>query len=286
VTSFRKKSGKVYLAENRETGEKVALKKMTFDTEDEGIPSTALREVSLLKELSGHPNVVALLEVIYLKKTLYLVFPFLETDLKHFMDTRGVTPLEAKKFTWQLLNGVHFCHKRRILHRDLKPQNILLSKDGVVQLADFGLGRAVSLPLRQYTNEVVTLWYRAPEILLGQESYSTPIDLWSIGCIFCEMLTRKPLFPGDSEIDQLFRIFRTLGTPTDEMWPGVRQLPNFLPIFPTYREQPLRSHFPEIAGQESVAFALLEEMLIFNPARRISVKAALNHVCFLNLESI
>ncbi len=245
-----------------------------------------MREVSLLKELSGHPNVVALLEVIYLKKTLYLVFPFLKTDLKQHMDSIGVSPLDAKKFTWQLLNGVHFCHKRRVLHRDLKPQNILISKDGVVQLADFGLGRAVSLPLRQYTNEVVTLWYRAPEILLGQESYSTPIDLWSIGCIFCEMLTKKPLFPGDSEIDQLFRIFRTLGTPTDDMWPGVRQLPNFHPIFPSYREQQLRSHFPDVAEQESVAFDLLEEMLIFNPARRISVKAALAHVYFENLDVV
>lgn len=101
-----------------------------------------------------------------------------------------------------------FCHSRRIIHRDLKPQNLLLDNKGTIKIADFGLGRAFGIPVRQYTHEVVTLWYRAPEVLLGSQKYSTPVDIWSIACIFAEMITKVPLFHGDSEIDQLFRIFR------------------------------------------------------------------------------
>jgi len=276
--------GKVYLALNQETGEKVALKKMVFETEDEGIPSTALREVALLKELSGHPNVVALLEVGYVKKTLLLVFPFVDNDLKRHMDTIGITPRDTKNFMWQLLSGVLFCHQRRVLHRDLKPQNILISKEGQVQLADFGLGRAFSVPINQYTHEVVTLWYRAPEILLGQADYSMPIDVWSLGCIFAEMLCLKPLFPGDSEIDQLFRIFRMLGTPTNEIWPGFQQLPHYQPMFPPYPITQLRTHYAPLEKEDVVAFDLLEQMLIYHPPQRITIKAAMKAAYFDDLE--
>lgn len=113
-----------------------------------------------------------------------------------------------QKFTYQLIRGIYFCHTHRILHRDLKPQNLLIDKEGNLKLADFGLARAFGIPLRTYTHEVVTLWYRAPEVLLGSRHYSTAIDMWSVGCIFAEMAMRSPLFPGDSEIDEIFRIFR------------------------------------------------------------------------------
>lgn len=123
----------------------------------------------------------------------------------------GLSPQMVKKFTYQLVRGIYYCHAHRILHRDLKPQNLLIDKEGNLKLADFGLARAFGIPLRSYTHEVVTLWYRSPEVLLGSRHYSTAIDMWSVGCIFAEMAMRSPLFPGDSEIDEIFRIFRYVG---------------------------------------------------------------------------
>lgn len=133
----------------------------------------------------------------------------------------------VKSYMYQLLKGLEFCHSHRVLHRDLKPQNLLIDSHGCIKLADFGLARAFGIPIRAYTHEVVTLWYRAPEILMGARQYACPVDVWSVGCIFAEMITGRPLFPGDSEIDELFRIFRVLGTPTEASWPGVSQLPDY-----------------------------------------------------------
>lgn len=141
---------------------------------------------------------------------LYLVFEFLDQDLKKYMDSVG-GPLDRmliKSYMYQLLEAMLFCHQRRVFHRDLKPQNLLIDKDGVLKVADFGLARAFGVPITTYTHEVLTLWYRAPEILLGGKHYSPAVDMWSIGCIFAELCNRQALFPGDSEIDQLFKIFR------------------------------------------------------------------------------
>lgn len=128
------------------------------------------------------------------------------TSISRFSTLNSVSHLQ--KFTHQLVRGIYYCHAHRILHRDLKPQNLLIDKSGNLKLADFGLARAFGIPLRTYTHEVVTLWYRAPEVLLGSRHYSTAIDMWSVGCIFAEMAMKSPLFPGDSEIDEIFRIFR------------------------------------------------------------------------------
>lgn len=125
------------------------------------------------------------------------------------------------------------------MHRDLKPQNLLIDKNGVIKLADFGLARAFGLPVKTYTHEVVTLWYRAPEILLGQKQYSTPVDIWSIGCIYAEMAQRRALFAGDSEIDQIFKIFQAQGTPNENHWPSALKLQDFKPTFPKWKGIPL-----------------------------------------------
>ncbi|KAG9348691.1 hypothetical protein JZ751_029008, partial [Albula glossodonta] len=240
--------GVVYKAKNKVTGQSVALKKIRLDADTEGVPSTAIREISLLKELN-HPNIVKLLDVVHTEKKLYLVFEYLNQDLKKYMDTSqpvGLPLALVQSYLYQLLQGIAFCHSHRVVHRDLKPQNLLLNQSGAIKLADFGLARAFGVPMRSYTHEVVTLWYRAPEILLGCKYYSTAVDIWSIGCIFAEMVTKRPLFPGDSEIDQLFRIFKKLGTPNEEVWPGVSRLPDYKSRFPRWSPQDLPQIAPKL----------------------------------------
>ncbi|KAG8519392.1 Cyclin-dependent kinase 3 [Galemys pyrenaicus] len=289
--------GVVYKAKNKETGQLVALKKIRLDLENEGVPSTAIREISLLKELK-HPNIVRLLDVTHNEKKLYLVFEFLSQDLKKYMDSIPASELPlplVKSYLFQLLQGVNFCHSHRVIHRDLKPQNLLINTLGALKLADFGLARAFGVPLRTYTHEVVTLWYRAPEILLGSKFYSTAVDVWSIGCIFAEMVergtdmapgaaavTRRALFPGDSEIDQLFRIFRTLGTPNEAVWPGVSQLPDYKGSFPKWVRKGLEDLVPSL---EPEGKDLLVQLLQYDPSQRISAKTALAHPYFSSSET-
>jgi cyclin-dependent kinase len=175
--------GVVFKAKDTSTGEVFALKKIRLESEDEGIPSTAIREIALLKELQ-HPNIVKLHDVIHTDKKLTLVFEYLDQDLKKLLDVAGQEGLDMstiKSFLHQLLKGIAHCHKNRVLHRDLKPQNLLINREGILKLADFGLARAFGIPVKNYTHEVVTLWYRAPDILMGSKKYSTSVDIWSVG---------------------------------------------------------------------------------------------------------
>jgi serine/threonine protein kinase len=279
--------GVVYKAKDRATGEFVALKKIRLEVEDEGIPSTALREISLLRELD-HPNIVKLKDVEHAEGRLYLVFEWLDKDLKKYMDSALATPQGMpmdliKSYMYQLLKGMDFCHARGIMHRDLKPQNLLVDKKGVLKLADFGLARAFMIPVRSYTHEVVTLWYRAPEILLGQKTYSPAVDMWSIGCIFAELINHRPLWPGDSEIDELYRIFRSLGTPTTETWPGVTELPDYKAAFPQWPRRALSKSITSTTF-DAAGMDLLEKMLAYDPSKRISSRAAMDHEWFSDLD--
>ncbi|KFH41384.1 Cyclin-dependent kinase-like protein [Hapsidospora chrysogenum ATCC 11550] len=292
--------GVVYKARDlSNAGQIVALKKIRLEAEDEGVPSTAIREISLLKEMKDE-NIVRLFNIVHADgHKLYLVFEFLDLDLKKFMEalpvseggrgkplpegtsrtvqTMGLGPDVVRKFMMQLCQGIRYCHSHRVLHRDLKPQNLLINSQGNLKLADFGLARAFGVPLRTYTHEVVTLWYRAPEILLGGRQYSTGVDMWSVGCIFAEMCTCKPLFPGDSEIDEIFKIFRTLSTPNEEVWPGVTTYPDYKTTFPKW----VRDYsVPLCKNLDRAGLELLEMMLVYDPAGRISAKSAVNHPYF------
>jgi len=274
--------GVVYKAKDRQTNELIALKKIRLEADDEGVPSTAIREISLLKELR-HPNVVELKNVVHSEQKLYLIFEYLDHDLKKFMDAYGapLPPLTVKSYLYQMLSALLYCHTHRVLHRDLKPQNLLIDKSNSLKLADFGLARAFGLPVKTYTHEVVTLWYRAPEILLGCRQYSTPVDIWSVGCIFAEMAHKRPLFAGDSEIDQLFKIFRVLGTPTEESFPGVTAFKDFKSTFPRWRQQGLAHLLPNL---DADGLDLIARMVCYDPAKRVSARDALEHPYFGDLE--
>ncbi|CAI5530143.1 unnamed protein product [Closterium sp. Naga37s-1] len=257
--------GVVYKARDRLTNETIALKKIRLEAEDEGVPSTAIREIALLKEMQ-HGNIVRLQDVVHADRRLYLVFEYLDLDLKKHLDTSphiAQDRMIIKSYMYQILQGVAYCHAHRVLHRDLKPQNLLIDRQtNSLKLADFGLARAFGIPVRTFTHEVVTLWYRAPEILLGSNHYGTPVDIWSVGCIFAEMINQRPLFPGDSEIDELFKIFRMLGTPNDDNWPGVSQLPDYKTSFPQWTSKDHQSIVPTL---EKSGIDLLSKMLCLDP---------------------
>jgi cyclin-dependent kinase len=277
--------GVVHKAKDKKTGDLLALKRIRLEDTAEGIPSTAIREISLLKQLR-HPNIVKLYDVVHTEKKLTLVFEFLDQDLKKYLDACGEAGLEAytiKSFLYQLLDGIAYCHMHRVLHRDLKPQNLLINTEGELKLADFGLARAFGIPVRNYTHEVVTLWYRAPDVLMGSRNYSTQVDIWSVGCIFAEMVNGRPLFPGSSEQDQLQKIFKTLGTPTPKTWPGITELPEYkkTTTFPVYPAQRFSKFVRRLTKP---GLELLSQMLQFDPNKRISAEAAMQHDYFADLK--
>ncbi|XP_012872503.1 PREDICTED: cyclin-dependent kinase 1 [Dipodomys ordii] len=204
--------GVVYKGRHKTTGQIVAMKKIRLESEEEGVPSTAIREISLLKELR-HPNIVSLQDVLMQDSRLYLIFEFLSMDLKKYLDSippgQFMDSSLVKSYLYQILQGIVFCHSRRVLHRDLKPQNLLIDDKGTIKLADFGLARAFGIPIRVYTHEVVTLWYRSPEVLLGSARYSTPVDIWSIAP-GCEKAGRMALLKESLNADLISRTLQPM----------------------------------------------------------------------------
>uniref|UniRef100_A0A286XPD8 Protein kinase domain-containing protein n=1 Tax=Cavia porcellus TaxID=10141 RepID=A0A286XPD8_CAVPO len=228
----------------------VVHKKTRLESEEEGVPSTAIWEISLLKELC-HQNIVSLQDVLMQdSRNTWILFLLGSSWIHHLL----------KNYLYQNLQGIVFY---------LKPQNLLIDDKGTIKLADFGLARAFGIPTRVYTHEVVTLWYRSPEVLLGSAQYSTPVDIWSTGTIFAELATKKPLFHGDSEIDQLFRIFRALGTPNNEVWPEVESLQDYKNAFPKWKPGSLACH---VKNLDENGLHLLSKMLVYDPAKQISCK--------------
>jgi cell division cycle 2-like protein len=262
-------------------GEIVALKKLKMEREREGFPITSLREINTLLK-AKHENIVHVREIVVGSNMdkIFIVMDYVEHDLKSLMETMKQPFLEGevKTLLIQLLKAVHHLHDNWILHRDLKTSNLLLSHKGILKVADFGLAREYGSPLLQYTPIVVTLWYRSPELLLGAQTYTTSVDVWSVGCIFAELLQHSPLFMGRSEIDQLNQIFKELGTPNESIWPGFNKLPIAQKV--QFTLQPLnnmRKRFPIISKN---GFSLLNRFFAYDPQRRIPAGDALKHDYF------
>ncbi|GMT24095.1 hypothetical protein PFISCL1PPCAC_15392, partial [Pristionchus fissidentatus] len=253
----------------------VALKEIRLEQE-EGAPCTAIREVSLLRNLR-HANVVTLHDIIHTDRILTLVFEYVDRDLKQYMDgVRGHLSLyNVRLFLVQLLRGLTYCHQRRVLHRDLKPQNLLITARGELKLADFGLARSKSVPTKTYSNEVVTLWYRPPDVLLGSTDYSTHIDMWGVGCILYEMSAGRALFPGSTPEEQLGLIFRTLGSPDPIRHRSICAHKTYEPYASrNYRPDSIAAQLPRMDTQ---GIDLLIKFLQYEGVDRISCRSALDH---------
>ncbi|KAL2433815.1 Serine/threonine-protein kinase ppk23 [Exophiala dermatitidis] len=277
--------GVVSRARTKSSGEIVALKRLKMEHTNDGFPVTGLREIQTLMA-SRHANVVKLLEVVMgdSLKDVYLVMEFLEHDLKTLLEDMAepFLPSEIKTLLLQIVSATEFLHSHWIIHRDLKTSNLLLNNRGELKLADFGMARYTGNPPPKLTQLVVTLWYRAPELLLGAEEYGFPIDIWSIGCIFAELLTKDPLFQGKNEVDQLSKIFALLGTPTNDTWPGFRSLPNAKALHPvisssTRRSSLSASKFPYIT---KAGLRLLSSLLELYPIARPTATEIFSHPYF------
>lgn len=275
----------VYKGFSNLTGQVVALKEIRLQPE-EGTPFTAIREASLLKQLR-HSNIVTLHDIVHTNTTLTFVFEYVHTDLWQYLQRHpgGLQPDNVRLLLYQLLRGLDYCHARRILHRDLKPQNLLLSERGQLKLADFGLARAKSVPSHTYSHEVVTLWYRPPDVLLGSTEYTTSLDMWGVGCILVEMVCGCPCFPGVRNVtDQLLKIVAVTGMPDTDSWPAVKQLPGYqqLEAAAARRQcspQRLGSAFPALRSVPH-AELLAHKLLTLRPERRITAGHAMRHRFF------
>uniref|UniRef100_A0A7S2W4E6 Cyclin-dependent kinase 2 homolog n=1 Tax=Rhizochromulina marina TaxID=1034831 RepID=A0A7S2W4E6_9STRA len=318
--------GEVFMARDKRNGRRVALKKLKMASERDGFPITAIREIKILNQLQ-HQNIVNLIEIVTNHQkgakhslleddSVYMVFEYMDYDLQGliYANNRGVylSPQHIKSYTKQLLDGVYAMHKNKIMHRDLKGANILVDAHGHLKIADWGLAIAYSDKVKRYTNPVVTLWFRAPELLLGSTSYDYSIDLWSVGCIFAELILGRNMLPGSkTEADQLEKIFSILGTPKlrpgdpgtaadpdyqYDVWPGVVGCPGWQ----HYAQQPPRprvlqtqfggnAHEVRHGGPIRVKYGssatvaavdLMEKLLTLDPATRITAEGALDHDYF------
>jgi len=282
--------GVVYRAREKATGRLVALKRIKMEKELDGFPVTSIREINVLLNFH-HPNIVNVSEIVMSMRNhdhIFMVMELMDHDLKSLMDdkrtmSRPFSIAEVKCLMQQLLAGVAYLHDQWVLHRDLKTSNILYNSKGELKICDFGLARQYGSPLRPYTHTVVTLWYRSPELLLGQDLYSTAVDVWSVGCIMGELLLGRPMFQGSGELDQVNKICDLLGTPTEEVWPGYKKLRNS-GFLPKPSPSKLRATFQAGYGGGAIlteaGFDLLSGLLAYDPEARLSAGDALRHRWF------
>lgn len=267
----------------------VALKKVLMENEKEGFPITALREIRIL-QLLNHTNIVNLIEICRQysrhKTTFYLVFDFAEHDLAGLLSNINVkfSLGEIKKVMQQMMEGLFYIHNNKIIHRDMKAANILITKQGILKLADFGLSRAISISTKgkgnRYTNRVVTLWYRPPELLLGERNYGTAVDMWGCGCIMAEMWTRSPIMQGNTEQHQLTLIAQLCGTFSSEVWPGVESMDLFSKMeIPKGTKRRVKERLKPYV-KDAYGCDLIDKLLSLDPTQRPDADTALNHDFF------
>ena len=274
--------GIVFKAKHKQSGEIVALKRVSLKRLEDEIPNTVLREIKALQAIEENENVVKLLDVFAQGTGFVMVFEYMLSDLAEVIrnSDQPITEAQVKSYMKMLLHGVAFCHANSIMHRDLKPANSLISSTGHLKICDFGLARVFDKyqPNRLYTAQVATRWYRAPELLYCASKYDEGVDLWAVGCIFGELLNKSPLFAGDTDIEQLSLVIRALGTPNEKIWPSLTELPDYNKIeFPNYEPIPFEELTPD-ACKESVD--LLKRFLVYRSDHRIRAKEALLHPYF------
>ncbi|XP_077995068.1 cyclin-dependent kinase-like 1 [Glandiceps talaboti] len=272
--------GVVFKCKNKDTHQVVAIKRFVESEDDPLIKKIALREIRMLKQLK-HSNLVNLLEVFRRKRKLHLVFEYCDRTVLNELEKyhpRGVPESDTKRIIWQTLHAVNFCHQHNCIHRDVKPENILITKSGQVKLCDFGFARILS-PGDDYTDYVATRWYRAPELLVGDTQYGPPVDVWAIGCVFAELLTGLALWPGKSDVDQLYLIRKTLGDliARHQQIFSQNQFFQGLTIPEPDIMEPLEVKFQGISVQ---ALSFMKGCLQMDPDARLSCEELIDHRYF------
>lgn len=262
-----------------------AIKEILMDKEKEGFPITALREIMILKRLK-HKNIIDLIEIVVnSKRGAFLVFDYMDHDLSGLIKRKINFSVPIIKYIlYNTLEGLSYLHSNNIIHRDLKSSNILVNNKGEIKIADFGLARSFNPNLKKnFTNRVVTLWYRSPELLLGSREYDEAVDIWALGCVFSELLKGGVPFHAAREYDQLQSIFERCGTPNEETWPGVSKLPLYSQAKQLKQYTwDLRKYYIDNPKVDILGFDLLKKMFELDPSKRIKVKEAMNHEYFLS----
>lgn len=278
--------GIVMKCRNKQTGAIVAIKKFKENDDDEQVRKTALRELRILKQLR-HDNIVNLIDVFRRKGKLYLVFEYVESTILNKLEKYpyGLSEMEIKKIMYQLLKGIEYCHKHNIIHRDVKPENLLISAGGALKLCDFGFSRVIEGKGSKYTEYVSTRWYRAPELLVGDREYGKPVDIWAIGCMFAEILNGVPLFPGNSDIDQMYHIINCIGRLTDRQMEIFYSNPLFNGVkLPNPKKSEMRTLEQRFSKASPEILEILKMCLVCDPEKRSTCSELLKHRYFANLE--